>query len=99
LAGVGQTAVNQLGAAGQNYATNTGNALINQGYAAGNAGLGAYQANQSMYGNLGRTIGGISGADWTSAGNKLSNWWSPSSSGTFTDVGGLGAASAPYTFG
>lgn len=88
LAGVGQTAVNQLGAAGQNYATNTGNALINQGYAAGNAGLGAYQANQSMYGNLGKTIGSVSGADWASAGNKLSNWWNTPSqnSGGYSDL-------------
>jgi hypothetical protein len=88
LAGVGQTAVNQLGAAGQNYAGSVGNALINQGYAAGNAGLGAYQANQSMYGNLGKTIGGISGADWTNAGNKISNWWNTPSqnSGGYTNL-------------
>ena len=74
LAGVGQSATNTLGAAGQQYGQNVGNALINQGYAAGNAGLGAYQANQSMYGNLGSAIGGVSTGDWTKAGNALTSW-------------------------
>ncbi len=47
LAGVGQTSVNQLGAAGQNYATNAGNAM---GAAA--------QANASGYMGAANAIGG-----------------------------------------
>lgn len=39
LAGVGQTAVNQLGASGQNYANNVGGNYLNQGVNAGNAGM------------------------------------------------------------
>jgi len=39
LAGVGQTSVNQLGQAGQNYASNVGNALMTQSGYAGNAGM------------------------------------------------------------
>lgn len=39
LVGVGQTSVNQLGQAGQNYASNVGNALMNQSGYAGNAGM------------------------------------------------------------
>jgi len=99
LAGVGQSAANTLGAAGQQYGQNVGNALINQGYTGANAGLGAYQANQSAYGNLGSAIGGVSNANWTSAGNALSNWLKPSGSGGFQDVGGLGAAAAQYSMG
>jgi hypothetical protein len=47
LAGVGQTSVNQLGAAGQNYATNAGNAM---GAAA--------QANASGYMGAANAVGG-----------------------------------------
>ena len=98
MAGLGQTASQQLGQSGQQYGQNVGNAMINQGYTRANAGLGAYQANQSMYGNAVNAIGGVSSGDWTKAGNALTSWLRPSSSGTFTDIGGLGAASAPYTF-
>lgn len=98
VAGYGPTAAGSMSTTGANYATGAGNAMINQGYANANAGLGAYQANQSMYGNAVNAVTGGNTADWTKAGNALTSWLRPSSSGTFTDVGGLGAASAPYTF-
>ena len=94
LAGVGQTSANTLGSAGQNYASNVGNALINQGYAAGNAGLASANARQSAYGNIGSALGQISPSQWSSAGNSLSNWYNnlgntnvPGGSGWGMDLG------------
>ena len=62
LAGVGQTSTQQLGAAGQAYAGNVGNALIGQGQAAANASLArgsAYQRGLSDIGYMaGRYYGG-----------------------------------------
>lgn len=55
LAGVGQTAVNQLGAAGQNYANQFGNNAL----AAGNARASAYQQNGQTTGNLIGQVAGI----------------------------------------
>jgi hypothetical protein len=88
LAGVGQTTAQQLGAAGQQYGQNVGNALINQGYAGANAGLGAYQANQSMYGNAVNAVTGGNTADWTKAGNALTSWLNTPSqnSGGYTNL-------------
>ncbi len=75
LAGVGQTTANTLGAAGTSYGQNVGNALLNQAYTAGNAGLAAANARQSMYGNIGSALGQITPGQWSSAGNALSNWY------------------------
>jgi hypothetical protein len=57
LAGVGQTANTQIGTAGQNYATNAGNLMINQGDIQGNAMIAAERARQSAYGNIGKAFG------------------------------------------
>lgn len=91
LAGVGQTTANTLGQAGQNYATNVGNALTNQAAIAGNAGM----VGANAYGNALSGIGSAYGKSPVS----FSSLYGGGSSGTFQDVGGLGAASAPYTYG
>lgn len=75
LAGVGQTAANTLGAAGQNYAGNVGNALINQGYTAGTAGIAAGQARQSMYGGIGSALGQLTPSQWSGLGGSIQNWY------------------------
>jgi hypothetical protein len=62
LAGVGQTSVNQLGAAGQNYATNAGNAM---GAAA--------QANASGYMGAANAIGGGVGQYMNYGQNQMQN--------------------------
>jgi len=90
LAGIGQTSANLVNAAGQTYGTNVGNALINQGVNAGNAGMvGANAWNSALSG-----IGTAYGRNPVS----FSSLYGGNSSGGFTDVGGLGAASAPYTY-
>ena len=76
LAGVGQTTANTLGSAGTSYGQNVGNALLNQAYTTGNAGIAAANARQSMYGNIGSALGQITPGQWSSAGNALSNWYS-----------------------
>jgi hypothetical protein len=53
LADVGQTANTQIGSSGQNYATNAGNLMMNQGDIYGNTMLAAERARQSAYGNIG----------------------------------------------
>lgn len=57
LAGVGQTAANQLGAAGQNYANAAGNLAVGRGNVAADARL----ATASTYGRLGEQLGGAFG--------------------------------------
>jgi hypothetical protein len=81
LAGVGQTASNTLGSAGQQYGANVGNALLNQGYTQGNAYIAGQQANQSMYGNIGTALGKITPDQWSSASNSISNYLNPTYSG------------------
>jgi hypothetical protein len=76
LAGIGQTTANTLGSAGTSYGQNVGNALLNQAYTAGNAGIAAANARQSMYGNIGSALGQVTPGQWSSAGNALSNWYS-----------------------
>lgn len=78
LAGVGQTAANTLGAAGQQYGQSVGNALINQGYASGNAGIAAAQARGSAYGNIGSALGQVPASQWNKLGSLIGG-----SSGTF----------------
>ena len=77
LAGVGQTTANTLGAAGTNYGQNVGNALLNQAYTEGNAGLAAANTRQSMYGNIGSALGQITPGQWSSARTSIQNWLSP----------------------
>ena len=63
LAGVGQTATSQLGAAGQalgaagqSYATGAGQQMYQQGVNQGNALIAGQQARQSAYGNVGSAV-------------------------------------------
>ena len=90
LAGVGQTSANTLGQAGQNYATNVGNALTNQAAISGNAGMVGANA-------FGNALSGI-GSAYGKSPVSFSSLYGGNSSGTFQDVGGLGAASAPYEY-
>jgi hypothetical protein len=72
LAGVGQTAVNQLGAAGQNYATNAGNIGMTGGANQANAMLTQGNINASQYNTLGKGIDQL-----YNYGSK-NNWWDSS---------------------
>jgi len=57
LSGIGQTATNLVGQAGQNYGTSVGNALINQGANAGNARMAAASAYGSALSGIGSAYG------------------------------------------
>ena len=75
LAGVGQTTANTLGSAGTSYGQNVGNALLNQAYTAGNAGLAAAQARGSTYGNIGSALGQITPSQWSNLSSTLGNYF------------------------
>jgi hypothetical protein len=57
LSGIGQTATNLVGQAGQNYGTSVGNALMNQGANAGNARMAAASAYGSALSGIGSAYG------------------------------------------
>jgi Sec-independent protein translocase protein TatA len=57
MAGIGQTAANFTNAAGQNYGTNVGNALVNQGANAGNARMAGASAYGSALSGIGSAYG------------------------------------------
>jgi hypothetical protein len=57
LSGIGQTATNLVGQAGQNYGTSVGNALINQGANVGNARMAAASAYGSALSGIGSAYG------------------------------------------
>ena len=83
LAGVGQTSVNQLGAAGQNYATNAGNAM---GAAA--------QANASGYMGMANAAGqGVSQYLGYQSNNNLLNALNQNRGSTY---GGFGGGSGTF---
>jgi hypothetical protein len=82
LSGIGQTATNLVGQAGQNYGTSVGNALINQGANAGNAGMVGASAYGSALSGIGSAYGrnpvsfsslygGGGGAPASAAGNPM----------------------------
>lgn len=75
LAGVGQTTADTLGSAGASYGQNVGNALLNQAYTAGNAGLAAAQARGSTYGNIGSALGQITPGQWSNLSSALGNYF------------------------
>ena len=91
LAGVGQTSAQNLGMMGGTYGANVGNALINQGYTAGQAGLAGAAARQSMYGNIGSALGQITPGQWSSMGSSISNYLNPSPA-----YGSINPASGEY---
>jgi hypothetical protein len=62
LAGVGQTATNQLGAAGREYGSSAGSIMSGQGINSANALLAGQQARSSSYGELGSALGKYLGA-------------------------------------
>lgn len=57
LAGVGQTAANTLGGAGQTYGANMSNLYTAQGETSANALLAAQRARSSSYGQVGNALG------------------------------------------
>jgi hypothetical protein len=57
VTGFAPTAANAMGSLGQNYATSAGSAMANQGVNTGNALIAGQQARQSMYGDIGSTLG------------------------------------------
>lgn len=75
LAGVGQTTANTLGSAGTSYGQNVGNALLNQAYTAGNAGIAAAQARGSTYGNIGSALGQVAPGQWSNLSSTLGNYF------------------------
>ena len=86
LAGVGQTTSQNLGTAGTQFANTMGNIGMNQAAVAGNAGMARASAYGDTLNQLSRLYGGM-------------NFGRPAGGGGgFTDVGGVGAASEPYTF-
>lgn len=57
VAGYGPTSNALAATAGQNYATNAGNLMTNQGYNTANAMLAGERARQSSYGEIGKALG------------------------------------------
>ena len=84
LAGVGQTATNQLGQAAGTYGTNMGNIALGQGATAGAAALSQGNIRASQYGSAGNLANAL-----------YKNFGSSGGSG-FQDVGGLGQASSDW---
>ena len=81
IAGVGQTAVNNIGTAGQNYATNAGNAYMNAGNATGSGLTNAANAAASGYvGSANAWSGALGNAYNNYQQNQLMNRLYPSSS-------------------
>ena len=75
LAGVGQTAANTLGAAGQNYAANAGNIASVNAANQGNALLNMGNIRASQYGTAGSALNTALNTNWAQVGNKLSGWF------------------------
>jgi hypothetical protein len=73
LAGVGQTAANQLGSAAGQYGTNMGNLALGAGATAGNAAIAQGNIRASQYG----TAGSAANTLWNNR-NDISNWWNSS---------------------
>lgn len=81
LAGIGQTSVNTLGNAAQNYGVNAANLAMTGGANQANAALQLGNIRASQYGNIGAGINQAMNTDWGKIGNTLGNWFgSPSSS-------------------
>jgi len=76
LAGVGQTATNQLGSAASNYGTNMGNLALGAGATAGNAAIAQGNIRASQYGTAG------SAANTLFNNRNTINGWFGSSGGT-----------------
>jgi hypothetical protein len=81
LTGMSQTTANNLSSAGQNYATSAGNAYMDQGLNAANAGLIGSRARASAYGNITGEFG-----------KQLSNYFGGNNSGGNYAFGGSSGA-------
>lgn len=81
LAGVGQTAANQLGSAASNYGTNMSNLALGAGATAGNAAIAQGNIRASQYG----TAGSAANTLWNNR-KAIGDWWN--SSGTPTSNSG-----------
>jgi hypothetical protein len=75
IAGVGQTAVNQLGSAAGAYGTNAGNIAMTGGANQGNAYLARGNIAASQYGNYGELAGAIGDTDWKKVGSTVKGWF------------------------
>lgn len=76
LAGIGQTATNEIGSAAQKYGTSAANLAMVGGANQANALLQQGNIMGSMYGGIGQALGGVSGSDWSKLGNTVGNWFS-----------------------
>jgi hypothetical protein len=81
VTGFAPTAAGAMSASGQNYATGAGNAMAAQGVNTGNALIAGQQARQSMYGDIGRTLGKYLGNNSTVGGYNYGGFGG--GSGTF----------------
>jgi hypothetical protein len=88
LAGIGQTSVNAMGTAGQNYGANAGNLAMIGGANQANAALQLGNIRASQYGNIGAGINQAMNTDWSKIGNTLGNWFGSSSSSYKPDYSG-----------
>lgn len=88
LAGIGQTSVNAMGAAGQTYGANAGNLAMAGGANQANAALQLGNIRASQYGNIGAGINQAMNTDWSKIGNTLGNWFGSSSSSYKPDYSG-----------
>lgn len=70
LAGVSQTATNQMGNAASNYGTNLSNLALGAGATAGNAAIAQGNIRASQYG----TMGSAANTLWNNR-QAISNWW------------------------
>jgi hypothetical protein len=91
LAGIGQTATNLVGQAGQNYATSAGNLMTGAGAAQAAGQVGAANA---LTGGLGTYLNYTQG---NALLNALRNRGS-TYGGSFTGTGGTGLTNTPYDF-
>jgi len=89
VVGYGPTSNALATTAGQNYATNAGNLMTNQGYNTGNAYLAGERARRSSYGDIGKALGsGGFGSLQTGFNNMFGARQPASSASTYMPSGG-----------
>lgn len=99
VAGVGQTATNQLGQAGQNFATNAGNALQYGGAARASGYTGSANSIGAGLGSLSGLALGYSGYGAPSSGYGYSGAGSLFGAGNTSPVTGLSGGNNLYSMG
>ncbi len=88
VVGFAPTAAGSMTTSGQNYATNAGNAMYQQGVNTGNALIAGQQGRESMYGNIGSALG-----KYLNNGFDSSQYYNPT-----TNTGGFSGTSLANTF-